>query len=276
MIGNPRGAGVERRGQIRHGLSGAGPERIMEVAVVVPVHNEEQHLRRALGGVRAAADVLLDRHPGIDVRMVVVLDSCTDNSGAVAAAFAAADPRFSLLQVAFRSVGRSRHAGIRPVLTGSLPGSAGAGTLPAAGQLWLANTDADSCVPEDWLVRQVVLADRGADAVLGTVEPDPDGMDRDLLRRWHTRHPLGEGHPHIFGANIGVRGSAYVLAGGFPRQRSHEDKVLVERLRRRGCRVISTDTVRVLTSGRTEARAPQGFGAYLLALGMESPVTLDA
>ncbi|ALV43840.1 glycosyl transferase [Pseudarthrobacter sulfonivorans] len=250
-------------------------DRIAQVAVVIPVHNEEPHLARALAAVSAAADALQRSQSDTDVAIVVVLDACTDGSGAVAARFAAADRRITLLPVAFRNVGRSRRAGINLLLTGRLPYRAGADRVLAAGRVWLANTDADSCVPENWLLRQVELADGGADAVLGTVEPDPEGMDGELLRRWHARHPLREDHPHVHGANFGVRASAYVRAGGFPRQRSHEDRVLAARLRRYGYRITSTDTVRVVTSGRTEARAPQGFGAYLLALGMESAVAFE-
>lgn len=255
-------------------------DRITQVAVVIPVHNEEPHLARALAAVSAAADALQYSKPDTDIAIVVVLDACTDGSGAVAAHFAAVDRRFTLLPVAFRSVGRSRRAGINLLLAGPLPDRAGEGRAGArrprtAESIWLANTDADSCVPENWLLRQVELADRGADAVLGTVEPDPAGMDGELLRRWHARHPLGEDHPHVYGANFGVRASAYIRAGGFPRQRSHEDRVLAARLRRHGYRITSTDTVRVVTSGRTEARAPQGFGAYLLALGMESAVAFE-
>lgn len=253
---------------------------ITTVAVIIPVHNEEQHLERALAGVRTAADALQAGQlqavqPGTEIAIVVVLDSCTDNSGAVAEGAAAADPRIRLLRVGFRSVGRSRRAGISAFLGRRSAWGAEAVLSQPLDQVWLANTDADSCVPEDWLVRQIVLADSGADAVLGTVEPDPEDMDSELLRRWHGRHQLREDHPHVFGANIGVRASAYVAAGGFPRQPVHEDKALVDRLRHRRYRITSTDTVRVLTSGRTEARAPKGFGAYLLALGMESAVALD-
>ena len=249
--------------------------RIAKVAVVIPVHNEEQHLARALEGVRAAADVLQGSRPDTDIGIVVVLDSCTDNSDAVAARFAALDCRITLLRVSFRSVGKSRIAGIGAVLNGRFMHCGGADLPHAARRIWLANTDADSRVPGGWLLRQVVLAESGSDAVLGTVEPDAEGMDRELLKRWHVRHRLGEDHPYVFGANLGVRASAYLLAGGFPRQRAHEDRTLVERLRLRGCRVTSTDTVRVLTSGRTEARAPQGLGAYLLALGREPAAALE-
>ena len=245
--------------------------RIGQVGVVVPVHNEEQHLARALTGIRAAADALQASQPGVGASVVVVLDSCTDGSRGVAARFAATDTRISVLEVGFRSVGKSRRAGIEALLAGRpplQPPPAGA----SAAELWLANTDADSCVPVNWLQRQVELADAGADAVLGSVEPDPDGMDPEILGRWHARHPREEHHAHVFGANFGVRASAYTLSGGFPRQRSHEDRALVENLRRHGFVVRATDSIRVLTSGRLQARAPHGFGVYLFALGLQSAV----
>ncbi len=44
------------------------------------------------------------------------------------------------------------------------------------------------------------------------------------------------------------------------------------RLRRRGYAVMATDTTRVMTSGRTSARAPHRFGAYQRTLGAEAAV----
>jgi glycosyltransferase involved in cell wall biosynthesis len=250
-------------------------ERIGHVGVVVPVHNEEQHLARALTGVRAAADALQAGQPRVGVNIMIVLDSCTDGSHEVAARFAAGDSRLSVLEVGFRSVGRSRGAGVDALLAAhSLPQPPSAG--PSAARLWLANTDADSFVPVNWLQRQVELADAGADAVLGSVQPDPDGMDPEILRRWHARHPFEEHHAHVYGANFGVRGSAYRLSGGFSRQRSHEDRALVANLRRHGFTVRATDSIRVLTSGRLHARAPHGFGAYLFALGLQPAVVGDS
>lgn len=241
------------------------------VAVVIPVHNEEDYLGSALAGVEAATSALRQVHPRIDVRVLVVLDSCTDGSAAIAAGYAARNTCFSVLEVAFRSVGRSRRAGNWQVLGAGTDASPGA----AAG-LWLANTDADSVVPDNWLVGQLDLAAAGADAVLGSVEMDPAGMPPGLLSRWESMHSFGEDHPHVFGANLGVRGSAYLVAGGFPRHLSHEDRVLAGRLREHGFDVRATDTIRVRTSGRTQARAPKGFGAYLRTLGMDVALAPEA
>lgn len=244
---------------------------IDRVAVVIPVHNEEEHLSRALAGVEVAASTLRQAQPRVEVRVLVVLDSCTDGSAAIASACAARDNFFSVLEVDFQSVGRSRRAGNWQ----ALGAAADAGPDAAAG-LWLANTDADSVVPDNWLLGQFGLAAAGADAVLGSVEVDPAGMAPELLSRWQSMHPFGEDHPHVFGANFGVRGSAYLVAGGFPRYLSHEDRVLAGRLREHGFDVRATDTIRVRTSGRTQARAPKGFGAYFRTLGMEIALAPEA
>lgn len=233
---------------------------IEQVAVVIPAHDEEQHLGRALAGIQVAANEVAAHSPEIGVRVMVVLDCCTDGSLRLAADFAASDARFNVMTVGFRNVGMSRRAGAEGLgLVGGV----------SAARVWLANTDADSLVPRNWLVRQVDLAVAGADAVLGSVEPDSDGMHHALVARWHARHVLAEHHPHVFGANLGVRGSSYLKAGGFPAAASGEDRILVDRLRATGAGIIATDSVRVLTSGRTVGRAPRGFAAYLLALAQQ-------
>lgn len=237
---------------------------------MIPAHDEDEHLDRALQAVQRAAATLGRLRPGVNVRVTVVLDSCTDGSAAIAARYAAADPSFRVLSVDFRNIGASRAAGVRAAGIGASrrrpPGKRWT-PPPWADRTWLANTDADSQVPENWLVRQLEFADAGADAVLGSVEPDPAGMDPELLLRWRERHPFEEDHPHIYGANFGVRASAYLAAGGFPTLASHEDRALVQSLRSRAFTVTATDSMRVLTSGRVHAKAPHGFGAYLRTLG---------
>jgi glycosyltransferase involved in cell wall biosynthesis len=247
---------------------------IDRIAVVLPAHNEDEHLGGALLALQRAADELHRFRPGVAVGVTVVLDSCTDRSADITALYIAADPRFNAIEVGFRSAGASREAGVRAAgIGGSGPPRRGRRSLPSpgAGRTWLANTDADSQVPENWLVRQLEFAEAGADAVLGSVEPDPAGMDPEILRRWRERHPFEENHPHVYGANFGVRASAYLAAGGFPTLASHEDRTLVQRLRNRAFTVTATDSIRVRTSGRVHARAPHGFGAYLRSLGTLRP-----
>ena len=242
-----------------------GLARIGRVDVVMPAHDEERHLERALCAIQAAAAALERRRPGTDVGITVVLDHCTDRSAEVVSAFAGLDRRITVLSRRFRNAGASRAAGVAAALLGR---------QSSLEKTWLASTDADSCVPDTWLWRHLEFADAGWDVVLGSVEPDPGGMDPEVLRRWRARHPFGEDHPHVYGANLGVRASAYLHAGGFPEIRSAEDRILAERLRRRGFAVVAPDTIRVVTSGRTAARAPRGFGAYLRTIGVEAAAAL--
>ncbi len=131
--------------------------------------------------------------------------------------------------------------------------------------VWLASTDADSRVPHTWLAVQTELADRGLDLVLGSVEPRDDGSES--ARLWHAQHHLVEGHLGIHAANLGVRLSAYDVAGGFPDVDDGEDMRLVHAVRDvDGLPWTSTDRARVLTSSRREGRAGKGFARFLRRL----------
>jgi len=236
------------------------------IEVVMPVHNEEHHLGAALSALHTATEALAQLRPSVAAGITMVLDHCTDRSAEIADRFAASCPGVRVLRRRFRNAGASRAAGVEAAIR-DLDSSLLETT-------WLANTDADSRVPADWLVRQLPFADAGWDVVLGSVEPDAAGMDPELLRSWRLRHPVEERHGNVYGANLGVRASAFRHAGGFPPLQSSEDRALVEQLRREGFAVIATDRTRVLTSGRTVARAPHGFGSYLRALGVEAAAAL--
>lgn len=136
--------------------------------------------------------------------------------------------------------------------------------------VWTAHTDADTLVPPRWLQTQRLLADDGWDLVLGAVIPDGDPRDP-ALQLWESRHPPQEGHPHVHGANLGVRLSRYLDVGGFRPLSTGEDVDLVERLvGGTTTRWIATSRHRVLTSARREGRAPAGFAAYMRDLDEEA------
>jgi hypothetical protein len=110
---------------------------------------------------------------------------------------------------------------------------------------------------------------------LGTVRPDPQELAAGLLAAWRLRHLIADGHPHVHGANLGVRGDSYLAAGGFPDVATHEDVLLSAAVRRAGRVVLSTGSSPVLTSGRTTGRAPDGMATYLRELG-QVEVSLEA
>ncbi|MEU5447475.1 MULTISPECIES: glycosyltransferase [Streptomyces] len=248
-----------RSGAVR-APAGAPP---VAVAVVIPARDEEALLPAALASVRAAAG-----HPGVGatpVLTVVVADTCTDATAAVARAAGA-----QVVPVGFRNVGRSRAAGVLTALSffGDVPGP-----------VWIASTDADSTVRPDWLAHQLARAAEGWDAVVGTVTADrwPPGKPH-LAARYHrlyetTRPPSGRPwhHPHVHGANLGVGSRAYTAAGGFPPAALDEDRGLVDALERTGARILRTADCPVTTSTRTTPRAQGGFGDHLANLERAVP-----
>lgn len=223
------------------------------VVVVVPARDEERLLPACLDALRVARRILAQRRPEVRVEVVVVLDRCTDASAAVVAGRADVHGMVST----HGCVGAARATGVSVAL--QAPGD------PAT--TWVANTDADTLVPADWLLAQVELAGQGLDLVLGTVVPHD--LESRVLQAWTQRHHLREGHPHVHGANLGVRASRYLAAGGFCAVPLHEDVLLAEAVKASGAPWLATDATRVRTASRRRGRVGGGFATYLRELTAE-------
>jgi glycosyltransferase involved in cell wall biosynthesis len=230
---------------------------IRAVGVIIPAHNEEDLLPPCLASLRVAARAMR----GIPVRLVVVADACQD-----ATVRAGRRGGAKVITTSAGNVGAARAAGVREALGLTAPFD------PA--DVWLATTDADTVVPRGWLQHQVRQANRGWDAVAGTVlVADWTGYRPGLRRLFHERYgdPAGTSpHSHVHGANLSFRASAYLAAGGFPEVPTAEDHGLVAALTAAGARVRRTGEAPVLTSARREGRAPHGFSAYLRDLDLRA------
>jgi glycosyltransferase involved in cell wall biosynthesis len=211
------------------------------IGVIVPAHNEEALLAPCL-----AALIEASRHEdlaGEAVRIVVVLDACSDFSGAIARAYG-----IETLTLKARNVGIAR--------------ASGADLLLADGARWLAFTDADSRVSPGWLVAQLAL---DADAVCGSIAVDDWSAHPHSVREYFRKTYVdADGHRHIHGANLGVSADAYRRAGGFPPLKCSEDVALVDRLIAIGAHIAWSAAPRVITSARAAARAHGGFGDTLV------------
>lgn len=230
--------------------------RLRHIEVVIPARNEEEHIAASLRSVRAALQRVRGECRDLSCDVTVVLDCCTDGTAALVAAHGAR----GIVSNA-GCVGGSRHIGAIDAITRC--GRAGI----ADRELWITNTDADSTVPDTWLVNQVLFGDNGIDAVLGTVTPC--GLTKEINGLWHKRHLLTEGHDHVHGANMGMRASTYLQAGGFAPLTVHEDRDLADRLKSVTNRWISTHRTNVTTSGRTNSRVVGGFATYLATMATE-------
>ncbi|THJ67994.1 glycosyltransferase [Arthrobacter echini] len=224
-----------------------------QLAVVVPARDEEEWLPACLAALDTARKHLLTTVPGIPVSVTVVLDRCSDGSARATRSV----PGVSALAGDFGSVGAARDAGVRFALARSH-------ALP--GRTWLANTDADTLVPRNWLVRQHQLAGH-YDLVLGTVRPTLTADNAERWRLWSSAYVPDDGHPHVHGANLGIRGSTYRELGGFAPLAADEDVDLVRRAKIGGVRWIASGELQVTTSSRTVGRVEAGFSTYLRMLG---------
>jgi glycosyltransferase involved in cell wall biosynthesis len=217
------------------------------IGVVVPAHNEQDLIGDCLAAIQKAA-----AHPdlaGREVCILVVLDSCTDATRERVEALG-----IETVTTDARSVGYAR--------------AIGASVLLQRGATWLAFTDADSRVSEQWLSNQLRL---GADAVCGTVAVhDWHLHPHEVRERYEAGYCDRDGHRHIHGANLGVSAAAYLKAGGFPPLSAHEDVALVDALVVLGFEVAFSAQPRVWTSARLLNRVTGGFAGFIqnLAGGM--------
>lgn len=230
--------------------------------MVVPARDEEDLLPRCLTSVVRAA-----RQCPVPVAVVVVLDSCLDASRDVAReALTAHDGPWRVLDVVAPCVAAVRDHGVAAALSllvGVVAGNADG--------VWLANTDADTVVPANWLSGQLDLAAAGADVVAGFARLDDDAELSPSARRRYDEHMSASAredgtHVHVYGANLGVRASTWADVGGFPRVAVGEDAALLDAAQVAGGRVVRPVEPTVTTSGRRHGRAPGGLADMLDSL----------
>lgn len=234
------------------------PGRLAFVGVVIPAHDERASIAVAVAAVRRAAS-----HPAladVEFRIVVVDDSSSDGTADHAAA--ALGGSGVVIRTAARSAGEARRVGFAELCRAS------DGLDPDL--VWLATTDADSCVFPDWLARQADWWRQGCDGVAGLVRPFGWEQHPPVVRRrfeaYMARLGRGRGHPHVYGANLGLTKATYVAAGGMSAIDTGEDHALWDTLHQSGRRVLHVPDVLVATSARREGRAPNGFAALLRSL----------
>jgi glycosyltransferase involved in cell wall biosynthesis len=227
------------------------PRRIQAVGIVLPVHNEELLLPRALDALNQATAQLPAE---IECRTAVVLDDCSDDSPVIACQWAR-DGRIEIIQCRSRNVGAARQIGCNALLR------AWSGHDPSA--IWLATTDADSQVPPEWVEAQLAAQSSGADIWTGRVEvADWSSHQPSTVARWTIDY--GREVTPIHGASMGLTARTYIEAGGFRSLVSGEDRHLYRCALALGARAHHDPVVKVVTSARREARAPLGFAHALM------------
>ncbi|SCX86401.1 glycosyltransferase [Paracoccus tibetensis] len=240
---------------------------IREVVVAVPVRNEALRLPKLLAALAVAAAA-----SPVPVTVLILANNCTDDSAAIAAAFAYPALR---VEIACRQLADPT-AGLARRLACDMATRDGA---------LIMTTDADGVPHRDWIVSALAAAEAGAEVVCGRIRAD---LRRALLtpcarrvaqletaysRLLHeTRHAIehlrGRGRtaqPHYTeaGASLAIRADSYLRIGGMPDVRSSEDRALVHRAEQNGLRIDYVPQMMVTVSARLRGRAEGGMAETL-------------
>jgi len=235
------------------------------IGVGIPANDEAGHIERCLESVIAAARLV-----DWPVTVVVAVDASRDDTADRARRTLHAVQHLggAVVETSFRSAGAARAAALDASLERT-------GRPPEA--VWLATTDADTVVDRTWLQVHQRWAMTGVDGVAGLVEVDWPSATSVLAARYARSIAAGGtalGHPHVHGANLGLRAHRWKQVGGCGAGVVSEDHELWRRLRAAGATVLGVDDLIVRTSARLAGRAPNGFSHYLQQLLMEAPVGL--
>jgi len=225
-------------------------------AAVIPARDETPTITDCIESSLRSAAAAGTGHDRVEI--VIVADSCNDDTARLARR--ALGGRGVIIEACAGSAGQARAIGTSQAL---------ARWVTRRSPVWTVHTDADSVVPEVWLHHQRRVAEIGFAAVAGVVEIASFAEhSARTARRYHRLYTgPGDEHPHVHGANLGVRGDAYRAVGGWSAIASGEDHALWNAVRLAGYPTLSARSIHVVTSGRRIGRAPEGFAAHLRALG---------
>lgn len=227
------------------------PEKKWSVGVVIPAQNEEATIESCIRSVLRSLAVA-----GVNHWVVVVADNCSDRT--VERGRRALGIAGEVIERSVSSAGAARREGVARVLEHWV-------RLDPA-HIWLANTDADTHVNDDWITVQLGFANEGITAVAGIVHLEKGGSAaaHEVYRSTYLTTPDGT-HTHVHGANLSVRADAYEDVGGWSNLALAEDHCLWSRLRGKGWPVRSPVSSVVTTSARLKGRAKGGFADTLRA-----------
>ena len=243
------------------------------MVVAVPARNEEGRIARTLLALGEQLGENADSY-----RVLLLANNCTDHTAAAARRVARTlTLPIEVIEEDFppeqahvgHARGRALH--LAAALLEGQPGSL------------LATTDADTVVAPDWAAKlRAALGE--ADLVGGRILTLPE--ERDTLPRHLRRLQLQDAAYHLlasrlrsvldpdpfdpwprhhqhFGANMGLRLSAWKQVRVWPQVRSLEDVALVQELRRLDLRVRHCPQVRAWTSVREHGRVETGLSSQL-------------
>lgn len=237
------------------------------IIVAIPARNEEERIGPCLDSVLVAAKRAHDAGCVARADIVVAAHRCTDRTAAIAR-----ERLGGFVDGTGRVLDLDRDCSVGAVRAAAVDAALDAVPDARIGDAWVFSTDADSCVPPEWITGMLDIVEHRPVARFGArglVElVDWDSTD-DARRRYAEIIAAGmrDGdHDHVYGANLVVRLDAYLDVGGFPDVPVGEDHALCERLAASGRYLPGVFEPVVRTAGRVRGRAAGGLGDLLARL----------
>lgn len=226
--------------------------QIKHVAILIPARNEEKLLPRCINSIIDARKNLAN---DITVDIILSVDASTDETYAIGQELL--KNHGSVISLNEGNVGHARKLAAEHAFSRfKAPDH----------QCWLANTDADCKVPSNWLTYQLQKAATGINVIAGIIKVDSyeehHNEVANIFLKEYTLNSDGT-HPHVHGANFGIRGDIYKKFGGWGQLETAEDHDLWNRLVAEDVNKDSDSKLFVYTSGRRIGRAPHGFAQTL-------------
>lgn len=232
------------------------------VGVVIPAHDEADL-------VGAAVRSVVDACNQVDASCAVVVvddDSSDETAAAAAAALVGLRGIGTVVTGRFGRASTARRAGVERFRL----------LVEDPSDTWLLCTDADSVVPITWVESYLAHHRRGEVAAAGIVDLIDDEGGRSIGERWRRDYgatvAVDLTHPHVHGANLGVRLDVYDAVGGFGDLDRIEDIDLWRRVRGAGHVPVADAAIVVSTSARTTGRVDRGFAFALRQLYVDGAV----
>lgn len=230
---------------------------IDRVVVIVPAHNEEEHIELAMSAIGLSTGTC------VPVTVVVVADSCSDHTEQIVRARMQRVDwiDWHCVSTSASRASSARQAGLDHVTNDLLADV-------RSNRIAVLSTDADTVVPPDWISHHVRRLNNGADAVAGIIELAPSARIDLAYDDWWSEYtssfrPDGT-HAHVHCANLSVRLDLLIAAGGFGHLDRAEDIDVWRRLHRlTAARMRSDQSTVVRTSHRADGRVTGGFATAI-------------
>lgn len=259
--------------------------RDCRACVIVPARNEEAQLARTLDALRVQQDLRGTLLNADSYEVLLLLNNCTDGSERIAEAYAQHHPAFPLRIAARTLTPDQAHVGTaRRLLMDAAYQRLHGQEAPHCAIL---STDADSVVAPEWIARNLLAIEQGAEAVGGAIHLLPAEydalaatepavfrsycLDRSYQERVARLESLLDPasfdpwprHLQHFGASLACTPAVYALAGGLPPVKPLEDVAFIDALRKVDARLRHCPETRIYTSARMDGRAEVGLSGQL-------------